>query len=283
MKLELNNYISTNPHFNEVKLFQEVSQYLSAHYQCVFIEETHQQYVGFHSSIAGCFKKREISDLWIITYSILRQEAKMTFLQAKLKKNYRPAKIPFSFKADYFQFDLLSKRPSIKDLSKFGFPQDILSSAILESVGTYGIFFYDNLRNIDFAFSTAAELQRGRIPATCFTGERTLYFPNINSGYSRYLRSQHGDELRCSLDADHFEFCLLNLFIGTPIQNDLNVLSYLRSLLSAADGNSSEAVINFVNFVNGIQPDNERDFDFQKGRNPRILLINVDPIEPKNR
>lgn len=278
MKLELNNYIRLNPHFDEVDLFQEVANYLSRSYRCVFIDETHQQYVRFNSSILGCVKRREISDLWIITYSTLRQQAKMTFLQAKLKKNIRPVRIPFSFRGDYFQFDLLSKRPLITDLSRFGFPQDILSSAILESVGTYGIFFFDSARNIDFAFSTATELKTGRRPVTCFTGERTLYFPNINHGHAQFLYSPNEIELRCSLDADYFESCLLNLYIGTPILNDINILSYLRGFLSTTNDNN-ETIVDFINFISEIRPNTDRNFDFQKEGNPRILLINVDPIE----
>lgn len=278
MKLELNNYIRLNPHFDEIDLFQEVANYLSRSYRCTFINETHQQYVRFNSSVSGCRQRRELSDLWIITYSPSRQQAKMTFLQAKLKKNLRAVRIPFSFRGDYFQFDLLSTRPLITDLSKFGFPQDILSNAVLESVGTYGIFFYDNTRNIDFAFSTATELRPTARPVICTTGERTLYFPNINHGHAQFLYSHSEIELRCSLDADYFELCLLNLFVGTPILNDINLISYLRSFLSTTNSNNT-TVNDFLNFINEVRPINNNDFDFQKQGNPRILLINVDPFE----
>ena len=218
----------------------------------------------------------------IITYSRLAKKARMTFLQAKLEKNIKPKKIPFSFQGDFFQYDLLSTRPKIKDLSSFNFPDTILSKAKSDSVGTYGIFYFDpnNFKEIDFAFSVASDISFKR-KVDCNTGKKQLYFRGITydtvAEYREFFKK--GElELRSTLNADMFEYGLLKLFVGTPIENDINIIRFLKSYFYKLRPSQPE-VMDFMSFlsttINGggdVGIDN-----FEMDMNINILLLNVDP------
>ena len=274
MKLELNKYIKSQKSFGEIKLFREMQLYLSSKYICTFIAETHQQYVSFLSPSTKCNIKRELSDLWIIVYSPRNKKAKMTFLQAKFEKNKTPIRIPFNFKGDYFQYDLLSKRPQIKSLGKIKFPNTILSNALLDSVGSFGIFYFDYKNRLDFAYSTASDISFKK-KANCKTKSRQLYFKSI--GYNSTdirLNKKAEVELRSTLNADCFEFGLLNLLVGTPFENDKYTIFFLQNLFK---NRNDEASIDFVKFLNIINDNNNEIMSDNFTPNfSNILLINVD-------
>lgn len=204
MKLELNKYIKHKPDCGEIELFREVHNYLSRKHICIFIDETHQQYVRFTSPTTNCVKKKELSDLWVIAYSPQLKRARMTFLQAKFEK--KTVSIPFNFKGDYFQYDLLSKRPKITDLSKFNFPEEILSGAMSDSVGSFGVFYFDSKGKIDFAFSIAADISFKK-KARCRTRNKQLYFRGISYDHIEIRLAQHsGIELRNTLYAENLAY-----------------------------------------------------------------------------
>lgn len=284
MKKHLNKFISTAPkQFNEISLFREMSNYFSTKYQCTFIEETHQHYVSFDSSIHECNKEREISDLLIISYSIKREKIRMTFLQAKLNKKIFNKK-PFKFIGDYFQYDLLSKRPLIKDEKKI-FKPNLLSKALYDSVGSYGIFYKETTGNLNFAYSTASDLTTTKKSIKCNTKGRTFYFPEIKNSEALIKRDNKVKnnnlydmvELRSTLEADIFECCLLNLIVGTPVESDYETLISIKTLASKKTMNS--VVSRFISFIDDLLQGKDIDnsiIDLNFNTTPSILLINTD-------
>lgn len=291
MKTELNDFFYKNKNAGEVELFREMEKILSKKYHSIFIEETHQNYVEFQPSIIGSnIQRKEISDLCIIAYSPTKREARMTFLQAKYNKNDKIIKPPFRFKGDYLQYDLLSNRPEIEGTGELiNIPKNILSGALLESIGTFGIFYFDTNKQIDFAYSRAADLKfRGMILAEKINKNnsfsRTIYFPKVPYGHLLFRYTHPYLELRCTLNADYFEFSLINLHIGTPIENDKKVLNYIGRLLLAKLKNEDKIKENFKSFLkvmeidtNGIDPQTENNILAFPSNN--ILLINVDAKE----
>lgn len=276
MKKELNNFISSNVKFDEVKLFQELKRILSHKYQTTFIYETHKQYVEFTSK-KKCNVKRELSDLWIITYSKKVKKAKMTFLQAKLERKKKKNYIPFKFKGDYFQFELLAYRPNFTNKNKFNFPSNILSSSISDSVGSFGIFYYDAKSKIDFAFSVASNLDCSA-NTNCNTKNISLSIKNLYKVHPQYKICRYNEiEMISTIDADTFEHGLLNLMIGTPIESDLNLLKFLNQYFQGLKNNGASDFIDFINLTIGIaQNDNSELSTRKEERNPNILLLNVD-------
>lgn len=66
----------------------------------------------------------------------------MTFLQAKFERKEVKAPKKHKYSLNLKQLFLLGKRPTIKGCGKFNPPPDLLSSALLETVGTF-LFFYN--------------------------------------------------------------------------------------------------------------------------------------------
>jgi len=276
MKIELNRYIKQNKTFDETDLFREMSKYLSKSHNSLFIEETHQHYVNFISPTTGCqITRREISDLWMISYSPKKKKAKMTFLQAKLLKNKKSVTVPFKFKGDFYQYDLLANRPKINDLSGFKFPKFILKNAVSDAIGTYGIFYYDNKNRLDFSFSVANDLIRNKKKVNCNTKIRTLYFEERQ--YFKVTPTLpcpkiYDIELRNTISADCFEFSLLNLFVGSPIsEKDRNLIIFLKRFFSNIKGTE-----NFIEFLNIYDVIDENNNNFEVTGSPNILLLNTD-------
>lgn len=107
----------------------------------------------------------ELCDVMIIHYPADNASAaRITFNQAKVSTNTlgcgrsATAVGPDSFRANLEQWDLLSNRPSINPATRtFHPPIDLLSGAILPSVGTFGVF-YPSHTGFDFAYFVAAGL-----------------------------------------------------------------------------------------------------------------------------
>lgn len=277
MKKEINNFYRKNKQAGEIDFFREVANQLNTKFKCLFIKETHQNYVEFYSSLTSCMKiRKEISDLWIISYSFRKKEARMTFLQAKFFKKQIASPKGFKFNGDFFQYDLLSKRPLISDLSGNNFPNTILSSALSDAVGSFGVFYLINNGDVDFAFSIASELNYNN-RARCRTRDKVLYF-NVNSATATSLTRNNTSgnvELVYSLNADDFEHNLVNLLIGSEIQNDLNLLRFLRAYFFSLLKKDND-VNNFLTFLASL---NAQELNVEEGYfdgNPNILLINID-------
>ncbi|OPG80248.1 hypothetical protein B1218_05990 [Pseudomonas ogarae] len=115
---------------------------------------------GVGRSVPRC----ELCDLMIIHYPAGNPSgARVTFNQAKVTTNslvcHTTASVPYNFRANLEQWDLLSNRPSISaTTAKVHLPYDLLSSALLPSVGTFGVF-YPQGSGFDFAYFVADGLR----------------------------------------------------------------------------------------------------------------------------
>lgn len=276
MKIELNKISTTKD--SEIDLFKNMSSILSARYNVTFVGVTHQQYVSFHSNNINQIATREISDLWIISFSPSSQKARMTFLQAKyhranLNQQHR------TFSGDYFQYELLSQRPTLTTIvgQKFNFPLDILSFSCCGSIGSYGVFFIDNNDQINLAYCSAEYLTTNSILPTAY-GQ---YLIDLDIPcYPQYLTSSCAcnscTELVSCFDIDTFINSILALEIGAELTFYPNILSFVRNIIQ--QNNNSLTTNQFINFSNnfttvGNTNDNDTKFD---GLPTNILIINSD-------
>jgi len=199
----------------------------------------------------------------------------MTFLQTKYEKKTKNLVSPFKFKGEYFQYELLSERPEINDNSSLGLPKDILSFMDYETIGTFGVFYKDGLKEINFAYCSAKKINY-RKRTNKKRQPRTLTFPNISFSESlSQINRQNHFELVTTLDIDCFTFSILNLITGTDIVRNINVLNYLFKLfsnISKKNYNINEFIDFLKNFVNNPNFENNN----EEVTIPRILLVNVD-------
>lgn len=285
MKTDFNAYVSAHGSvIGEVVLFRALAHALSQKYKTLYLEETHQRYVEFNSTAISASIQREISDLWIISFSRKKSEARMTFLQAKFDKKPKTSRI-FKFSGEYFQYELLSDRPLIKDVSANTnlFPDDVLSYTNFDSVGTFGVFYYDSNGNFDFAYCIASFLQCTSKAKVKKQTTRTLKFPPFS--YRCFPWPRYLNELICTTDMDTFEFYLTSMLIGAPFHQNHKITIMLQRIFAAT---SNPIVSNFIQLLQRLAPDSTNtksvdSQDFQNGTffpvvTPRILLIDVDGI-----
>ncbi|WP_205884493.1 hypothetical protein [Pseudomonas kribbensis] len=175
--------------------------------------------------------------------------ARVTFNQAKVTKNdlgcgRAKTTVGFeSFSANLEQWDLLANRPPIRNATtKFYPPINLLSDAILNSVGTFGVF-YPSGSSFNFAYYVASGLQ----PLTNHYSR---------SGTLQWLAPSHW-----VIEKDGFEeitgTCCLETFgdalelglVGTPVwpllhgKNGLQMREWLReALLLLAEENPDSSL-----------------------------------------
>ncbi len=102
----------------------------------------------------------ELSDLAIVTYSNdSRSEIGLSFLQAKrsAKQYIGPLRAPSRFDANLEQWDLLC-RAIVQGHSSFDIPQDLLRGALLQSIGSFGIFYRHRNGSVQFYYKSADTL-----------------------------------------------------------------------------------------------------------------------------
>lgn len=192
----------------------------------------------------------ELCDVMIIQYPDgYANSARVTFNQAKVTKNdlgcSRPKTMAGveSFGANLEQWDLLANRPLIRNATtKFYPPINLLSDAILNSVGTFGVF-YPSGSSFNFAYYIASGLQ----PLTNHYSR---------SGTLQWLAPSH-----LVIKKDGFEeitgTCCLETFgdalelglVGTPVwpllqgKNGLQMREWLReALLLLAEENPDSSL-----------------------------------------
>jgi hypothetical protein len=206
---------------SEVDLFRQMMAVFKICYGAtVILSETHRNYVGF-STIDLATKKnipnqtREISDLHIITYSPTLRIARETYLQAKAtSKGLNNG--TFQFDGDWYQYDLLSRRPVVqRPLKKPPYWRAIccphfLNKSILPSMGSYGIFYETGHNNINFAYQPANQLVSSGTGITCRSFE-------INANVPKYANMLGIPDLQHTYDVDEFEYAVTHNLIGSPI------------------------------------------------------------------
>lgn len=216
---------TSNGNLSEVELFRRMMSAFKFFYGAtVIVNETHQNYVGFNTTNPKTKspihnKTKEISDLHIITYSPKRKIARETYLQAKVARG-RDGLQPngtFTFHGDWFQYDLLSRRPQLLQPSKkkaywrLLCNPDFLHHAILPSIGSYGVFYQDQNNQIDFAYQPANVLN---LLTPCSTNGRFC----INTNLQKYDIPNVIPDLQYSYNVDEFEYAVTHNLLGSPLQ-----------------------------------------------------------------
>ena len=275
MKIELNNISTIND--SEITLFRNMSTILSAKYNVAFVGETHQQYVSYNSAQIRQIATREISDLWIISFSPSQNKMRMTFLQAKYHRA-NLNNLQRTFSGDYFQYELLSQRPLLTAIvgHRYNFPSDILSFSCCGSIGSYGVFFIDNKNQIDLAYCSANYLtMTSPLPRTYAAYRVNLDIPYNNTPVLALCTFNQCAELVSCFDIDTFTNSILKLEIGAELTPYPGILTFVRSVLQQQTTNAT--ISQLINFIDSLQPaaTNNDNINFD-GLPSNLLIINTD-------
>lgn len=220
------NIESSKSRFSEVQQFRALMRSFGSLKKPFKLEEFHgmkHQVVFNGKGTWGRPSARcEISDLLIVSYKTKpRFEARATLLQAK-KSNEKHTGIcsswpinvaQTSFKANLEQWDLLSRRPDVLPYPPFECQPDILSGALLPSVGSIGVFHKVKGTQYDFFYMSADMAEPLSSP--------TRKHAKLKTKTGNLMRTISGYEecvFTCCLP--NFAKALYNLKIGTPIEED---------------------------------------------------------------
>lgn len=198
-------------------------------------EELHgQRFQVYHNvncpglALPSPFRRCELCDVMIVTYDPVRPEVRLTFWQAKYdrRKGTWAAMRP-DFHANMIQWSLLGNRPTVFPTAQFFPPPNLLSGAILPSVGSFGFFHRTQASEFCCFYATANCLQPVRL------------WPHKKDGYLRASRRDVTRLINGHLEREyattigHFGTALAEVTIGTPIllQSDSILGGYLKDCL----------------------------------------------------
>lgn len=214
----------------EIPLFQKMHKALVGLSGQFDIEEYHGtahqvKFVG-NGSYARTNARCELSDLMIVIFSSVAKSARLTYLQAKSERATLPSVCGRQFSANLEQWFLLEKRPTITGVGKFNPPTDLLSSALLPSIGSFAFFYKD----------PAGDFQ------TYYAAANYLTLPK--SYTRRYGKLQANGPCHVGTTATHpecFAACgnrsfaesIFRLEIGTPIDGSIGQAIGTRNWLAA--------------------------------------------------
>jgi len=145
---------------DEIPLFRAMCTSLTSLSKQFDVEEyhgnSHQVVFTGNGSYARSNARCELSDLMIVAYSPITKNVRLTYLQAKSERATLNSVCGREFSANLEQWFLLSNRPKISGVgNSFNPPGDLLSSAILPSVGSFAFFYKDMTGEFQTYFSTA--------------------------------------------------------------------------------------------------------------------------------
>ncbi|MCH4900584.1 hypothetical protein [Pseudomonas sp. B707] len=234
----------------------------------------------------------ELCDVMIIQYpNGHANAARVTFNQAKVTKNdlgcspSKAAVVPDSFGANLEQWDLLSNRPTVRNATTtFYPPSNLLSDAILPSVGTFGVF-YPLGSSFDFAYYVACGLRPlSNNPGRTGTLQwlAPMNFISRRAGYDEITGT-------CCLEA--FGDALEHGLVGTPVwpllygpRGSRPMQQWLRDvLLSLAQENPDSSLPDeLLNGLELISIEGERDHLLRDNApsTPRAVILVKTPREP---
>jgi hypothetical protein len=218
---------SSSSPFTEVGQFRALMRAFADLKPHFFLEEFHgfKRQVYFDTSHlwqrprARC----ELCDVLLVVYSTRSGlDARMTLLQAKLSRQTHVTGLsastgiiePQEFKANLEQWSLLSARPPLIATTVFRPPSDLLSRALLPSVGTFGVFHRSTSGPVDLFY----------IAADCLTPASTPIQPdtriwNLKTIVGSPVHRHSGSLVEVTYCPTLLEFArsLYKLSIGTPV------------------------------------------------------------------
>jgi len=203
---------------HEIPLFRALQKTLQSLSSRFHIEEYHgaKHQVKFSGtgSMSRARSRCELADLFIVIFSNNPISVRITFFQAKSERGYLKGFCPIgqSLNANLEQWDLLANRPTIEGCGKFNPPNNLLSKAILPSVGTFGFFNKkspsDDYRIIystgdNLSLTTSGKIRYGKLAV------QKCHIRSINGFY----------ESTASCSIRQFGYNLVSNLIGTPIHH----------------------------------------------------------------
>lgn len=216
---------SSSP-FNEIEQFRAMMRSFGSLRPKFYLEEFHgfKRQVYFNT-VHPWMRDRarcELCDILLIIYGTNGGlSVRMSLLQVKLSRtehftsdpSYTGKIEPQTFSGNYEQWDLLSRRPKIEPTTVFVPPPDLLSSATLSTIGTFGIFFKNRPGVIDLFYAAA----------DCLTPDTLPRGPKARLGKLKTVtgpatRQVNGwNEATYCPSAYDFAHALFQLEIGNPI------------------------------------------------------------------
>lgn len=284
---------SEKSNFSEVQQFRALMRSFKALSQSFKIEEfhgmKHQVVFNGQGSWGRPAARCEISDLLIISYRKTPQfQARATLLQAK-KSNEKhsrlcsgfPSSIPYTdFKANLEQWDLLSRRPNVLPFPPFDCHPEILSGAILPSIGSLGVFHRISAKNYGFFYMSADSAEPISSPKRKHAKLKTN-----TSKSSRILNGYRECTYACCLPV--FGKALYDLEIGTPIESqncinekDERYRNVFRGWLRTVLYSHLEMTKNDYQLARDLLGQLESNYEARfMSEPPALLLINSDELE----
>ena len=265
----------------EIALFRSLLwSFKNATQKNVYIEEhhgtNHQVTFTGNGTYARSSARCELSDLLLISFN--SREARLTYLQAKYENTIVSDVQTHKWKANLEQWFLLNQLPLIKGYGKFNPPADLLNSAKLKSIGSFGFFHKDLSGDFDLYYASAEHLS---LPIT-YTQRSGKLFVNRTSLNSHLLRQFVGFSEKECLEATslhNFLVQLYNLQVGTPIHinNSISrwIISNLKSLPNSSLVNDLLKVID-INHDTPLDNQIPKNFNYELNFGAKkILLIRV--------
>ena len=215
---------------HEIPLFRAMHSALAGLNGKFQIEEyhgnSHQVIFTGNGTHARTNARCELSDLMIITYSSISTNVRLTYLQAKSERASLSSVCGRKFSANLEQWFMLSNRPHIMGVGKFKPPADLLSNALLPSVGSFAFFYKDKFGDFQTYYSTANHLAPSVTYSKRYGKLRALGSCNVinNAGHSECLAA-------CGNKA--FAKSLYSLEIGTPVHGAILQSASTRNWLAA--------------------------------------------------
>lgn len=198
---------------------------------------SHQVKFTGNGSYARTQARCELSDLMIVTYSAIFHHVRLTYLQAKSERATLHSACGRPFSANLEQWFLLSTRPSIEGAGAFNPPPDLLSNALLPSVGSFAFFYKDGTGDFQTYYAAANHMSP---PATYSQkyGKLKAVGPCMvvnNAGHAECL---------AAFGNASFAKSLYRLEIGTPVHGanpqSLSTRNWLAANLRAQIQNARE-------------------------------------------
>lgn len=283
-------YESSKVNFSEVQQFRALMKSFNSLDNDFRVEEfhgmKHQVVFNGEGSWGRASARCEISDLLIITYRKSPEfTARATLLQAKRStdkhsnlcidaSNFIPKT---NFKANLEQWDLLSRRPHVIPHPPFNCHPEILSGAILPSIGSLGVFHKISHKNYDFFYMSADATEPLNSPTGKFAKLKTKtlkHYRNVN-GYT---------ECTYAGCLPVFAMELYDLKIGTPIDPDNTIHSQDKSYRNIFRGWLRTVLISHLRIsesnsplANDLIEQLESDYDGRiMSQPPSVLVLNCD-------
>lgn len=270
MKKTINAAVSSMTKLNEVSIFRAMEKALNLRTNAIFCQETHGhagfvEYVSPNSSVPVV---KEISDLMIVSYNKRKNEIRLCFLQAKFHKR---AIQPFlRFHGDFFQWELLQNRPTIKNTKHTSFPPNILSFTNYKSISSFGVFYYDFGSQLDMLFTIPDLLSPQTIKTNKSRPATTLNFPGHGKCPCSSCFTTLPNEIQTTCNLDMFMKMLLSGQVGAPINSDFQVQSFLRSMVNAVRKGQDFPLLDEI--ISSIEGYENTEFG---GQIPNILFVKV--------